>query len=245
MSPTKIGTSNSHWFSRGIGAGILLMAGVNAASYFARSDGWGNLLGNQELVREALGFPLEFWEAGNSYGGFYAAYSALAVNALFALGLGAILGLFAVSRRNQLNAWVAEIEAQMEQKHSRNLQFTIGGLLMGTAVVAVAASVARTLTPRPEALAAIYLCGPTTLIIGALIPYRISWQHRVAILITAACLMMAVAIAIGNALKIEFDKVLLSIFICWTPQSTLMAVLIIIGTVVYRWTGRAKQTVVG
>ena len=232
MSQSEIGTSRSHWFLRGLGAGILLMAAVNAASYFGRSDGLGDLYGPSHRYAEAIGFPLEMWREGNAYGGYFVSYPALGLNALCALACGSVLGLLAVSRMSQLNTWIADVEQQITHRENRKFQFTLFGLMAGTALTAVAASVARTLSPRPEALGAIYWCGPTALIILALIPYRISWEHRVAILVTAAVVFIAVAIAIGTALKMEFDKVLLGIFLCWTPQSMLLALLVMTGTLV-------------
>lgn len=228
MSQSEIGTSRTHWFARGLGGGILVVAALNAISYFVRSSGWSQLLRN-DYAGEAIGFPLEMWQGGNSYSGLFIDYRALGLNAMFALVCGSVLGLLAIWQMSRLNAWVSDIEEEVVAVQNGKLQFTIGGLLMGTAVVAIAASAARNLTPRPEALTAIFWLGPTVLIILALLPYRISWEYRVAVLLTAAVGLIATAIAVGAALNLEFDKVLLGIFVCWTPQSTLTAAGIMIG----------------
>jgi hypothetical protein len=71
----------------------------------------------------------------------------------------------------------------------------------------------------------IYLAGPWFLVLVAFLPLGISWQQRIVILVPAAFLLMAAAVALGLHLErsLEFDKVLLGIFICWTPQSALAA----------------------
>jgi hypothetical protein len=57
-----------------------------------------------------------------------------------------------------------------------------------------------------------------------MLPRRLSWQKRVVIIIPATLTLIAVAIAVGNAMSMEFDKVLMGIFLCWTPQSALAAI---------------------
>lgn len=61
-------------------------------------------------------------------------------------------------------------------------------------------------TPRVEVLAAIYALGPLALIVLAYLPRRLSWQQRVAILTPSALILIAVAITLGSALDVEFDK---------------------------------------
>jgi hypothetical protein len=90
----------------------------------------------------------------------------------------------------------------------------------------VAAGTRYALAGRAEVLGLIYLLGPWVLVLIAFLPLRVSWQRRVVILIPTALLLMAAAVAIGVSLKpgLEFDKVLLGIFICWTPQSAIAAI---------------------
>ena len=62
------------------------------------------------------------------------------------------------------------------------------------------------------------------MIILAYLPRRLRWQQRVAILTPATFVLIAVAIALGTALDVDFDKVLMGIFICWTPQAAIAAI---------------------
>jgi hypothetical protein len=71
---------------------------------------------------------------------------------------------------------------------------------------------------------AIYGLGPLLLVAIAMLPRRLSWQKRVVIIIPATLTLIAVAIAVGSAMEMEFDKVLMGIFLCWTPQSALAAI---------------------
>ena len=66
--------SPKRWFFRGTAVGMLLMASINALSYFFRSADWSSLVGQSKLPQEAVGFPFIVWEAGNSYGGMFADY---------------------------------------------------------------------------------------------------------------------------------------------------------------------------
>jgi len=66
------------WFVRGTALGMLVMGSLNAVSYFFRSSSWGSLVGRPASNQESLGFPLKIWEAGNTYGGWFADYSMLA-----------------------------------------------------------------------------------------------------------------------------------------------------------------------
>jgi hypothetical protein len=107
-----------------------------------------------------------------------------------------------------------------------NFRFTTRGLLVVMTLAAVFAAGARHfLNGRPEVLGTIYLLGPWLLVTIALLPRGIAWQQRVFILVPAAFLLIVVAILSGASLQrpIEFDKVLLGIFVCWTPQSALAA----------------------
>ena len=110
MSHPSIATTPTSWFLRGFFAGALFCAALNALSYFFRSDGWGNLLGTTPQHREALGFPLQIWESGNSYGGYFADYRAVLLNAAFGAAIGTVCGLIALRRRERLNRLVQEFE---------------------------------------------------------------------------------------------------------------------------------------
>ncbi len=223
---SSIVTTPLRWFLRGVLVGVLISASLHAISYFFRSEGWGNLLGTTPEHEQAIGFPLEVWESGHAYSGYYIETTPLVVDGLFGIAVAAICGLVAVMNRERLNRLVQELERTASPPQNK-FQFSLRGLLLATALAAVAAAGARhLLAGRPEVLGAIYLFGPWMLLMIAYLPRRIPWQHRAMILIPMALLLMLAAIAAGASLAkpLEFDRVLLGIFICWTPQSALAAI---------------------
>ena len=221
----SIVTTPIRWFVRGFLVGILICGSLNAASYFFRSEGWGNLLGTAPSHREAMGFPCLLWESGNAYGGYFVDVGSLCVDALFAVAAGSLGGVLMVHHRDRLNRLVDRFEQAAEARQSR-WQVSLRGLLVATGLAALIAAGARyALAGRPEVLGGIYLLGPWLLVLIAFVPMGVSWQQRVYVLIPAAALLMAGAVAAGAMLKpkLEFDKVLMGIFVCWTPQSVLAA----------------------
>ena len=107
------------------------------------------------------------------------------------------------------------------------MQFSLRGLLIATGIAAVVAMAARNFAARPETLIAIYALGPLGLVAIAMLPRKLSWQRRVMIIVPAAYALIAAAIAVGLGLGMEFDKVLMGIFLCWTPQSAMAAVALV------------------
>ncbi|NNE00591.1 MAG: hypothetical protein HKN47_25025 [Pirellulaceae bacterium] len=226
MNEGMAGDSKLQWFVRGTAVGMLTMAMINAISYFLRSEHWGSLVGDHSTGRESLGFPLVVWEDGQTYGGMFVDYPMLGLNLLFATFIGAIVGTFAASKSTPLNVMMASMHDHSPTDHLQPIQFTLRSLLITTTLVAVVAMLANNYAARPETLIAIYAAGPTFLVAIAFLPRRISWQKRVAIIIPATVCLIAVAIAVGIALGMEFDKVLMGVFLCWTPQSALGALAI-------------------
>ena len=223
----SIVTTPTRWFVRGFLVGILITASLTAVSYFFRSERWGNLVGTAPSNREALGFPIELWESGNMYGGYFVDYWALMVDAVFALAAGVVCGLVPLRHRVRLNRLVDDFERATTRPARHGVQFSMRALLLATGLAAVVAAGARyAIAGRAEVLGIIYVLGPWLLVVIAFLPLAISWQQRVYILIPSALLLMAAAVAIGVSLepKLEFDKVLMGIFICWTPQSVLAAI---------------------
>ena len=141
-----INKSPFSWFWRGMLVGILLSAALTGLSYFFRSGGWRGLLPGPYEQREALGFPLECWEAGNSYGGFYVDYPSLALNLVFGIGVGAILGALVWTQRRTLNRLVDEFELRVSDRSLNKLQFSLRGLLVAILLCGVCAAMARTFT---------------------------------------------------------------------------------------------------
>ncbi len=228
------------WFVRGTSLGMLLIGSLNAVSYFFRSSSWGSLVGKTSPDQESLGFPFKVWEAGNTYGGLYADYPMIVFNGLVAVGFGSLLGWWAARRTNDLNAWVESIMAEIEPEGERPVQFSLRGLLIATAIAAIVATVARHYAARPETLIGIYALGPALLVAIAMLPRKLSWQKRVMIIVPAAYALIAAAIAVGFGLGMEFDKVLMGIFLCWTPQSALAAAGLILGIFVSRGFGETR-----
>jgi hypothetical protein len=226
MSET-ISTTPFRWFVRGLLVGVLVSGSLNAGSYFLRSQGMGNLLGLAPHRRESLGFPVEVWEAGNAYGGLFVDPRGLLINGLFTLVLGIICGILTVRYRGRLDQIVDDFERRAAERTRGRVQLSIGGLLLATGIAAVAAAAARyAIAGRAEVLGVIYVLGPWMLILIAFVPLGISWQMRIGILIPTAGLLMAAAVALGWHLnpRIDFDKVLLGIYICWTPQTVVAAI---------------------
>jgi hypothetical protein len=240
---SRIVTTPSRWWIRGFLVGILISGSLNAVSYFFRSERGGNLLGTAPGHYEALGFPRTLWESGNMYGGLFIDLQGLLVNALFTAALGAACGLLAQPFRGRLNALVAAFETALAGQPPGTFQFSLRGLLALCGLAAVAASGAHyALAGNPAVLGIIYALGPWLLVLIAFLPRGLTWQQRVAILVPTALLLMLAAVATGAALKppLEFDQVLLYIFVCWTPQSVLVALLLSAGLVFYHPAARHR-----
>ncbi|MEL7335602.1 MAG: hypothetical protein AAFN70_05275, partial [Planctomycetota bacterium] len=68
------------------------------------------------------------------------------------------------------------------------------------------------------------VAGPILLVLGAFLPRGLTWQQRVKLILPLIAGLIAGAIGLGAALDVPFDKVLLGIFLCWTPQSAIAAI---------------------
>lgn len=215
--------SRLRWFARGMLVGVLVVGSSNALSFFFRSRGWGSLLGARDSSDEAIGFPLLVWEETGGYGSHPLNIWAFGFDVVCGLLLGAFFGLLAVSNRQHLNQMTSRFQANGNADQFR-IQFSIRGLMICAAFAAFGSAVARTFAPRVEILAAIYAFGPVALVTIAFLPRRLRWQQRVAIITPMTFVLIAVAITLANALGIEFDKVLMGIFICWTPQTAFAAI---------------------
>lgn len=214
-------------------AGFLVAAAINALSYFYWSGGWRNLI-RPGAVPQAIGFPKEMWRFGVSYGGASIDWSAFLFNNLVALGIGLCFAGGFLWKRNWLGKFVDTIVEEDRSKIVENRwQFTLSGMLIMTAFFAAVAGLARwALGAGPEMLLAIYLFGPTALIITAMLPKGIAWQYRVMLLAPATLLTIAFAVVLGNRINIPFDQVTLGIYICWVPQTVLAAIVQTIGLVI-------------
>ncbi|TWU04907.1 hypothetical protein [Stieleria varia] len=211
------------WILRGLVMGVLILGTANALSFFFRSQGWGSLLGVMEPADEAIGFPLQVWEEGGGYGSHAMNKTAFAINAAAGIGLGVIIGAFAAINRRTLNEIMNRLAGSGTEHREVRLQFSLRGLMVTTVLAALAAATVRYFTPRVEVLAAVYALGPIALVLVAFLPRGFSWQQRVAIIAPATVILIAVTITLGVALDVAFDKVLMGVFICWTPQTAIAA----------------------
>ena len=225
--------SKTRWFLRGTAVGLLLLASINAMSFFIRSADWSSLIGPPKSNDASIGFPLVVWESGNQYGGLFADYAHLALNTLVAAMVGAIIGSIAAARSHSLNALMTTIQnapsatsCASDRSASSPVQFSLQGLMIMTTVVAVAVAVVSKLAASPTTLIGIYVLGPIGLVALAMIPKHLSWQQRVVLLIPITFGLIAIAILVGHSLQMEFDKVLMGIFLSWTPQSALAAIIL-------------------
>ena len=243
-----IGSSGWHWFGRGFLVGVMVIAAANAISYFVRSDGVSNLIGLTQDQTERIGFPLEVWKKGMSYGRYMVDFPAFFTNALAGVGLGVLLGGLAATKRSSLNrillhgiendpAFACLLDSQGINKLSAANnsaaeppasktganQFSMGGLLVCTAIVAGVISAAMKIGPDPKVLATVYFFAPVVMIVVAMVPPNFSWQMRCVVLLALCATAIGVAISAGGGLGFEFDEVLMGIFICWTPQGVIGA----------------------
>lgn len=223
-----LSASPAKWFARGCTVGVLIIGAANALSYFFRSDGLGNLLGLHPNRIEAIGFPLEIWERGNDYNGYFVDYQSVIANMLAGVVFSSMLGLWAARSIAWLNHMAQRFEMEFENAEENiPFQFSLRGLLGATALVAVIAGLWQaSAAARPELLGSILLLGPVVLVVTAMVPRNIPWQQRVAIIIPSTFALIAAAIAIGGTLvrPLEFDQVLLGVFVCWTPQTVVAAI---------------------
>ncbi|NLF72959.1 MAG: hypothetical protein GX575_28315 [Candidatus Anammoximicrobium sp.] len=229
-------TTKPRWFVRGFMVGILITGSLTAVSYFFRSERGGNLLGTTPDHYEALGFPCVLWESGNMYGGMFVDLRSLLANGAFGTVVGAVCGLATLAFRGRLNELVERFEQTVGAGGHGRLQFSVRGLLALSSLAALAAAGAHyALAGHRAVLGIIYGLGPWILVLIAFLPMGLSWQGRVVVLVPAALLLMASAVGVGMSLKppLEFDKVLLYIFVCWTPQSVLVAIVLSLGLVFY------------
>ena len=217
--------------------GVLVFAALNAISYFARSELGGNLLGNAPHHREALGFPFEMWESGNNFDGYFVDLGPLAANLGLGLLFASTCGAALVRCRRPLDQLEQELLASFPEEPSSPLQFSLRNLMVFTAIFSVVAAAARyAQAGRPEVLGAFYLFGPWLLVIIPFLPDGLTWQRRVVLVVPFTLMLMAGGVAIGQSLTpvVEFDKILLGTFLCWTPQSVVAAVVITL-VVLWHW----------
>ena len=173
-----------------------------------------------------MGFPYDTpnWEAAT--GPIFMGVGTSAPGLYSLIAIGCLIGWIVSWKSESLNDMVASLRSHTGEstKHQQRVQFSLRGLMITTAVVAVTATLAKNFAAHRETLVGIYLAGPTCLVAIAMLPRGLSWQTRVKIMVPLSLGLIAAAVAVGIAIGIEFDKVLLGIFLCWTPQSAIAAI---------------------
>ncbi|MDB4778115.1 hypothetical protein OAG68_01535 [bacterium] len=227
--------SRSHWFVQGFCIAFLLIAAGNAASFFWRSAGIDSLFEGNVRSKEAIGFPIEIWNANSEFGPLYINYLMMAVNGLFGAILGLFLGGLAMKFSAPLDGLIRDFENQAaSQNRSLSLQFSMFGLMGATAILGLLVAGVTQWAGTRELLWFVYLLGPTLLIGIAFLPQGLHWQTRCLILTSVAGVVIAGAIWSGNLRGMEFDRVMMGIFVFWTPQSAIAAFLLLVGIIVQR-----------
>lgn len=218
----------------------MFIAAANALSYFFRTSGIADLIGSEQNVVEAMGFPFEIWSERNR--GLYVDYAMVGLNFLVGIGLGSIFGIVGVLLRHRFNQWVEQFEAQAANQTSASFQFSVKSLLLVTTVAAMLIAALTNWNGTPEVLLGIYFLGPLVLISISMLPRRLHWQQRVVVLTVLSAVMIGVAISTGIKLSVPLDRVMLGIFVSWTPQSTFAAFLMVVGLVtIGLWSGKLPK----
>lgn len=223
----------------------MLVAAANAVSYFFRTSGIADLIGPDQNVTEAIGFPYEIWRENKLYyKAFYLDYPKAGLNLLVGLGLGSIFGCIGLLLQSHFNRWVAEFEAKNTGMKRLSFQFSVKSLLVVTTIAALLIAALTSWNGTPQVLMAIYFLGPLVLILVAMLPRKIHWYHRVVVLTVLSFAMIAIAISSGNTLGVPLDRVMLGIFVSWTPQSTFAAFLLVVGLIAGAlWTGSDGEAI--
>lgn len=239
---SKIGTTTGHWFVRGLLGGVMLVAACNALSYFFRTPGIADLVGADVNVEEAVGFPFEIWRENKIYsGGMFVDYFNIGLNLLVGLMLGGFFGLVFVSLKKHFNRWVEDFENNEATYEPKKIQFSVKSLMIMTTLAGFLVAMMTHWHGTKEVLMGIYFFGPISLIGIAMLPKKIRWQHRVVILTITAAAMIGIALSTASSLGVPSDRVLLGIFVSWTPQSAFGAFLltsVLVGKLF--WLGRAS-----
>lgn len=210
----------------------MIVAAANALSYFFRTPGIADLVGPDQHLTEALGFPFEIWRENQIYfGSMFIDYAMVGLNLLVGAGLGTLFGLVALKLKPQFNRWVSDFESEQPAKRSLEYRFSIKSMLVLTSVAAILVAALTTWNGTKQVLIAIYFLGPLCLILIAMAPTKIHWHHRIVVLVFLAVTMIGVALTTGQQLKVPIDRVLLGIFVSWTPQSAFAAFLLVVGLI--------------
>ena len=147
--------SSLDWFVRCLLLGLLFSLGVNAVSYFFRSESVVDLIGNRKQAVEAIGFPDVYWRETSNYGTGSANsyllpvasheglvdYTALGWNLMYGLIPGVVLGILAGMFCQRLNELTKKRIQLRSQKSGGFFQISMHGILLLTTVVSLTVAV--------------------------------------------------------------------------------------------------------
>lgn len=212
---------------RGMLAGILLFASLNALSYFARSEGTKLLGGTRD--GGAIGFPWLVWQGDARGAGDFRAL-ALFLNVVVGLAASAVLGVVIAwaMRRGESHYRSQPLTDSSVGRVSRRItgQFTLRGMLLSVACLAVLLSLGQRADERTKLhmLLAVYWLGPCVIAAGFALARRISPDAArfTAILIAALAAIAALILASGSGIH-DMTQAALGLFVYWTPQCLLLA----------------------
>ncbi|QEG21323.1 hypothetical protein [Mariniblastus fucicola] len=233
-------TSSKQWFARGAVGGVMIFAALNALSWFWLSDAWTDLCGaTQNAGADAIGFPFEIWREGNYYGsGWMINYPWLGVNLILAIAIAFLFGWIGSRFASRLQQLVEGAESTELRK--LNFTFSVRGLFVTTTIAAFFLGITRMLGVSPWLLGAIYFGGPLVLILIAMAPVGLHWEQRMIIVVAFAILMLVGCVMVGTKMGMEFDRVLIGVFICWVPQSVFAAFAVLMWSMSPFVAGEAK-----
>jgi hypothetical protein len=214
-------SSKSYWFGQGFGIALILVAALNAASYFFRSSSIEPLFEGNTPAKESIGLPFVMWDSDEPY---QLIYESLLLNLLVGAAVGIALGGSAVRFSQQFRRWVEDFEANNSGR-TASMQFSMRGIMGATGIIALLVGGLTQWAGSRELLWFVYLAGPSLLIGIAFLPQRIRWQSRCVIVAVTSVIVIGGAIGSGTMRGMEFDRVMMGIFVFWTPQSAFAAVL--------------------
>jgi len=216
----------------------LAFASLNAISYFVRSEGWGNLLGDHPGNDEAIGFPMLIWHQGGSF----FSYNAMIGDILFAASVGTLAGVVVLLGSKFWLSGANILTDDQAVKLDFRFQFSLRGLLLFTAVISVVAGITANIPGFNNSVAVlvlfiIYLVGPAiVLLLWQFLPMTPPLVRSLLVLFVMSVLA---GIAMFCATLIEglhdFARAMLGLFIYWTPQCFVFAFVIYVWECFVRW----------
>jgi len=148
------------------------------------------------------------------------------LNLLFVMIIASVCGFTTAALSDRIETMLPKEQSAESKKTRFRMTFSVRGLLIVTTLIAVVIGLTKSLGASPWLLGTVYFAGPLILILIAMGPVGIPWEQRSVILILVAVVMLGGAVLVGMKLGMEFDRVLLGVFICWVPQSVFAAALI-------------------